>query len=80
VAIAVPQIPALQPIDIERAPKNDYSQDASKRNLQLEAKAHITVQKWIDGGGLKGRDVTSGGIREVHRRFCELLPEDLRGR
>ena len=39
------------PIDIERALKNDYSQDARKRDLQLEAKAHIAVQKWIDGGG-----------------------------
>jgi Fic family protein len=65
------------PVDIERALKNDYSQDAGKRDLQLEAKAHITVQKWIDGGGLKGRSVTRDGIREIHRRFCELLPEDL---
>src|ERR1700693_4388493 len=65
------------PIDIERALKNDYSKDARKRDLQLEAKAHITVQKWIDGGGLTGRAVTSEGIREVHRRFCEELPEDL---
>lgn len=65
------------PIDIERALKNDYSKDARKRDLQLEAKAHITVQKWIDGGGLKGRAVTMEGIREVHRRFCEELPDDL---
>jgi len=65
------------PVDIERALKNDYSKDAKKRDLQLEAQAHIAVQKWIDGGGLKGRAVTSDGIREVHRRFCELLPEDL---
>jgi Fic family protein len=65
------------PVDIERALKNDYSKDARKRDLQLEAKAHITVQKWIDGGGLKGRAVTSEGIREVHRRFCEELPDDL---
>jgi Fic family protein len=65
------------PVDIERAMKNDYSQDARKRDLQVEAKAHITVQKWIDGGGLKGRTVTSDGVREIHRRFCELLPEDL---
>jgi Fic family protein len=41
------------PVDIERALKNDYSKDARKRDLQLEAKAHITVQKWIDDGGLK---------------------------
>jgi Fic family protein len=66
------------PVDIERALKNDYSQDARKRDLQLEAKAHIAVQKWIDGGGITGRTVTSDGIREIHRRFCEGLPEDLR--
>jgi len=65
------------PIDIERALKNDYSKDAHKRDLQLEAKAHIAVQEWIDRGGLKGRAVTSDGIRETHRRFCELLPEGL---
>src|ERR1700731_693077 len=65
------------PVDIERALKNDYSKDARKRDLQLEAKAHITVQEWIDGGGLKGRALTGDGIREIHRRFCELLPEDL---
>ncbi len=65
------------PIEIERALKNDYSKDAHKRDLQLEAKAHIAVQEWIDRGGLKGRAVTSEGIRETHRRFCELLPVDL---
>lgn len=65
------------PVDIERALKNDYSNDAHKRDLQLEAKAHITVQRWIDGGGLKDRAVTADGICEVHRRFGELLPEDL---
>jgi Fic family protein len=66
------------PVDIERALKNDYSKDAHKRDLQLEAKAHISVQKWIDEGGLLGgRAVRVEGICEVHRRFCELLPEDL---
>jgi Fic family protein len=65
------------PVDIERALKDDYSKDPRKRDLQLEAKAHIAVQKWIDSGGLKGDAATSDGIREVHRRFCELLPDDL---
>jgi Fic family protein len=66
------------PVDIERALKNDYSQDARKRDLQQEAKAHITVQKWIDSGGLKGGlAIKAEGIQEIHRRFCELLPEDL---
>jgi len=65
------------PIDIERALKNNYSKDARKRDLQLEAKAHIAVQKWIDEGGLTGRSETSDGICEIHRRFCDLLPADL---
>jgi Fic family protein len=65
------------PVDIERALKNDYSNDKQKRDLQLEAKAHIAVQAWIDGGGLLGRAVTSDGIREIHARFCGELPDDL---
>src|SRR6266702_3733777 len=65
------------PIDIGRALKNDYSKDASKRDLQLEAKAHVAVQKKIDEGGLKGRAVTTEGICEIHRRFCAELPEAL---
>jgi Fic family protein len=65
------------PVDIEHALKNEYSSDARKRDLQREATAHIVVQKWIDDGGLKGRAATTHGIREVHRRFCELLPDDL---
>jgi Fic family protein len=65
------------PIDIERALKNDYSNDPRKRDLQLEAKAHIAVQRWIDEGNLRGRAVTADGLREIHRRFCELLPDDL---
>jgi Fic family protein len=65
------------PVDIERALHNDYSHDTRKRDLQLEARAHIAVQAWIDGGGLKGRALTTAGICEIHRRFCEALPEDL---
>ena len=66
------------PMDIERALKNDYSQDRGKRNLQVEAKAHIAVQRWIDTGGLKGGvAIGAEAIAEIHRRFCELLPEDL---
>lgn len=65
------------PIEIERALKGDYSKDARKRDLQLEAKAHIAVQQWIDEGGLKGLSVTEDAITEIHRRFCEQLPDDL---
>lgn len=65
------------PIDIERAMQNDYSNEPRKRNLQLEARAHVTVQKWIDEGGLDGMAATAQGICEVHRRFGELLPDEL---
>jgi Fic family protein len=65
------------PIDIERALIGDYSKDPRKRDLQLEAKAHINVQQWIDDGALGGRAVATDSIREVHRRFCERLPDDL---
>jgi len=65
------------PVDIERALKNDYSENTEKRNLQLEAKAHIAVQQWIDEGGLRGRATTIEGICEIHRRFGELLPDEL---
>ena len=66
------------PVDIERALKNDYSKEPRKRNLQLEAKAHIAVQKWIDNGGLRhGRAVSEDGICEIHRRFCAELPQEL---
>jgi Fic family protein len=66
------------PVDIERAFKKEYSADARKGDLQQEAQAHIAVQPWIDAGGLKGRRaITIEGIREIHFRFCELLPEDL---
>jgi len=65
------------PVDIEQALRDNYSTDPKKRSLQLEAKAHITVQQWIDDGGLQGRATTNDGLCETHRRFCELLPDDL---
>ena len=66
------------PVDIEKALRDDLSPDTRRRDLQLEAAAHIAVQKWIDKGGLAGgRAVSVDGILEVHRRFCALLPEDL---
>jgi Fic family protein len=66
------------PVDIERALRDDYSGDAGKRNLQLEARAHIAVQEWVDAGGLKTLGpLSSAGIREIHRQFCAALPETL---
>ena len=65
------------PIDIERALQGDYSDDPKKRDLQLEAKAHIEVQQWIDNDGMTEPPTSPASIIEMHRRFCELLPKDL---
>ena len=53
------------PVDIERALKKDYNADPEQRNLHLEAEAHVTVQKWLDEGGLKGRAMTTVAILEI---------------
>jgi Fic family protein len=65
------------PIDIERALNNDYSANTEKRNLQIEAKAHIAVQQWIEAGGLQARATSAQGVCEIHKRFSELLPDAL---
>ena len=65
------------PVDIERALRHDYSADPRTRNLQLEAAAHIAVQHWIDDGGLTGRATTAEGLGDLHRRFCDGLPEEM---
>lgn len=64
------------PIDIERALQKDYSADPRKRDLQMEATAHVAVQKWIDEGGLRNRATTADSLIEIHRRFYEELPVD----
>ncbi|MEE9493708.1 MAG: Fic family protein [Gammaproteobacteria bacterium] len=65
------------PVDIERALQEDYSNNTRQRHLQLEAKAHIAVQQWIDTGGLKNQATHVDSICDIHRRFCELLPDEL---
>lgn len=65
------------PIDIERALNEDFSHDPKQRDLQLEARAHIDVQRWIDNGGLSDKANSTASIVEMHRRFCHALPEDL---
>jgi Fic family protein len=65
------------PVDIERALLGEYSANAAQRDLQLEARAHIRVQQWIDEGGLGAQSTTRAGLCELHRRFCEHLPQEL---
>lgn len=65
------------PIDIDRALAGDLDQDRKKRNLQLEAKAHIEVQRMIDAGEAPSPTVSLDFILWVHREFCQRMPEDL---
>jgi len=65
------------PVDIEKALRHDYSADHAKRDLQLEAAAHISVQAWIDAGHLPGSVLSRDTICEIHRKFYEHLPESL---
>lgn len=69
---------SLNPFEIERAVQGNFSSDSPTQDLQLEAAAHITVQEWIDQGGLAGRATTVHGIQELHRRFATKLPDSLR--
>lgn len=66
------------PRDIDRALANDFSAEPEKRELQLEAVAHIHVQRLIDEG--KDPDVwpaTAAYARWLHREFCERLPPEM---
>jgi Fic family protein len=66
------------PRDIDRALAKDYAKEPGKRSLQLEAVAHIEVQRGIDTDQDPRVEPTSREyILWLHRAFCEQLPEDL---
>ncbi|MET3591743.1 Fic family protein [Mesorhizobium shonense] len=65
------------PIDIDRALKGDYANDAKRRNLQIEAQAHIDVQRLVDEGAGPAPVVSIEFLLWVHREFCSRLPEEL---
>jgi len=67
------------PRDIDRALAADYSSDPHRRDLQLEARAHIEVQQMIDErvGELPRPAASRAFIEWTHREFCARLPESL---
>jgi len=67
------------PRDIDRALAADYSSDAHRRDLQLEARAHVEVQRIIDGrlNELPRPSAASAFTEWTHREFCQRLPESL---
>jgi Fic family protein len=66
------------PRDIDRALAEDYSTDPRERDLQLEACAHIEVQRMIDARADFPKPPASRAFIEwTHREFCTRLPETL---
>ena len=66
------------PRDIDRALAADYSAAPHRRDLQLEARAHIEVQRMIDARADFPRPPASRAFIEwTHREFCSRLPESL---
>jgi Fic family protein len=70
------------PIDIARALNNDYSDDKTKRDLQLEAQAHINLHKSISEEIIKGDTETTPAsmnyIKSIHKRFYTHLPDSFK--
>ena len=66
------------PRDIDRALRKDYASEPRRRALQLEAVAHIEVQRMIDSGRDGGSPPASVEyLRWLHREFCARLPDEL---
>ena len=66
------------PVDIERAIKDDFAAEPAVRNRQMEARAHIEVQKIIEAKIETGeiRVCTSDFIRLIHQLFYERLAKE----
>ena len=69
-----------RPRDIERALAGSLDQDEGRRNLQLEAAAHVRVQAEIDRMAVEETlpEPASGDfVRWLHREFYRDAPEDM---
>lgn len=67
-----------RPRDIERALANDLDTDQARRNLQIEARAHIELQEALDADHTAGRlpdPVSVNFIQGLHREFYRDAPE-----
>lgn len=68
-----------RPRDIERALSGNLDPDPHRRNLQLEAKAHVRLQESVDQLSLNGglpNPVTKDFIQYLHREFYKDAPEE----
>jgi Fic family protein len=65
------------PRDIDRALKSEFVADPKRRNLQVEARAHIDVQTMVDHGVLDPLGTGQDLVQTLHREFCARLPGDM---
>jgi len=66
-----------RPRDIERALAGHFDDDRERRNLQLEAAAHVRVQRQVDAMAADGRlpePATTDFLRWLHREFYRKAP------
>ncbi|HEY4076585.1 MAG TPA: Fic family protein [Rhizomicrobium sp.] len=69
-----------RPRDIARALSGDFDEAPEKRNLQIEAAAHVRVQAKIDAMGQTGElpePATEDFIRWLHREFYDGASEQM---
>lgn len=67
-----------RPRDIERALVDDLDTDERRRNLQLEARQHIRIQRTIDADFAKrtlADPASADFIQTLHREFYQDAPE-----
>jgi len=69
-----------RPRDIERALKGQFDQDKQRRNLQVEAAAHVHLQAEIDQMAREGtlpEPASRDFIERLHRDFYESAPPEM---
>src|SRR5579862_5417770 len=67
-----------RPRDIERALAGEFDTDAGRRNLQLEAAAHVRVQSEVDRMASKQQlpePASADFLKWLHREFYRDAPE-----
>ncbi len=69
-----------KPRDIERALAEDFDNDGRNRNLQVEARAHVRLQKAVDDRYLNGESLQPWSvdfIKELHRDFYKDATDEM---
>lgn len=69
-----------KPLDIERALAEDFDQSGRIRHLQVEARAHVRLQKALDDRYLSGellKPWTISFIKDLHRDFYQDASDEM---